>query len=37
MDVLILLVIGLVAIFAAIETARERHQNQPREPFRWPR
>lgn len=36
-DLLILLGIAAVAIVAAIETARERHHNQPKEPFKWPR
>lgn len=36
-DLLILLIIAGIAIFAAIETARERHHNQPKEPFKWPR
>lgn len=36
-DLLILLIIAAVAIFAAIETARARHHNPPKEPFKWPR
>lgn len=37
LDVAMLLIILAVAIYAAVETARERHQNSAGEHFKWPR